>query len=241
MLAWLVPLFFFAVLMGSPVAGFLAFTVIGMVHAWQSWRQPHMANAFKWTREDSWLALCFMSIPLFKALSALWSEAPALAFQNAFWHAYYLFWPLVLLGLDRCQSDPRKVQIGLSLGLIVFGLHALFLEMSGDALHVPGVRANVGILAQLAMTAGIWSVIALTTPDTTFQWRCVHGAAALATGIVLVFSTRRLELMGFVALTGLVGLYRLRKQMTFWRALFLAVSAVAALAILIYLRKEWSI
>ncbi len=238
MLAWLPPLFFFAVLMGSPVPGFLVFVLIGMVHAWQSWRKPQAAGAFQWTRQDSWLALTFASIPLFKAVTMLWSPAPWLALQNAFWHAYYLFWPLVLLGIQRCRDQQGVTENSIGLGLICFGLYATGIELSGDSLHSPGVRANVGILAQLAMAVGAWSFAILTRPDQGRPARILHLMATVAAFVVLVFTTRRLELLGLVMLTGLISLYRWRARLTFLRTVSLAVALCAVVVLLVFFRLE---
>ena len=65
MWSWLIPLFFFAAPLGSPVPGFLVFGLLGLVHAWQSWKGVQHRNSFVWSHEDSVLAACFMSIPLF--------------------------------------------------------------------------------------------------------------------------------------------------------------------------------
>ena len=213
MLPWLIPLFFFAVLMGSPVPGFLVFTGIGVVHAWQSWRSPHLPNAFQWTREDSWLALCFMSIPLFKLLTLLWSPDPKLALGNVAWHLYFLFWPLVLLGLAKCHARQVDVDSGLAAGLVVSALWGLYQVKIQGAPDL-GAMGNVGITAQLAMAVGSWCLLALTRPkdagqDASPAWRWLHALAFVATWVVLVLSTRRLELLGFVGLSVGIVLYRL--------------------------------
>lgn len=238
MLHWLVPLFFFGVLMGSPVPGFLAFMLIGLWHAWQSWRQPHSDVAFRWTREDTWLALCFMSIPIFKLTTLLWSEDTRLALQNVGWHLYFIFWPLILLGLHRCKDDRHITEKSLAIGLICFGLYALAIEVQGQPLHSPGVRANVGILAQLVMAAGIWNFAILTRPGIAAKWRAVHLAAALSAFVVLVFTTRRLELLGLTALIALISIYRLRNNLNFFRTALLLLGLMGTVALLIFFRLE---
>lgn len=239
MLSWLVPLFFFAVLLGSPVPGFLVFTALGLVQIWQNRRQTAQHNAFVWTREDSWLALCFLSIPLFKALTALWSPTPSLAFQNAFWHLYFVFWPLVLLGLYRCKSSQENVEIAISLGLIVVAAwRSAFALTNWEVLH-PG-HANLGILAQLTMTIGAWNMLALTRPDSfaSHRRRGLHAAGLVATIVILVLSTRRLELLGFGAIMAIVIFYRLRQWITPIRAALLLMASMAFVVLLVYLRWE---
>jgi hypothetical protein len=238
MLAYLPPLFFFAALMGSPVVGFLVFMLLGLATAWQRWRSPVTDQPFAWTREDTLLALCFISIPLFKALSVLWSAAPVLAWKNAFQHSYFLFWPLVLLGLQRCQSTQTQVDRALALGLIVAAAWRLSYHLTQWDWISPG-NANVGILAQLVMVVGIWNLLALTRPGhITAMWRRVYAIAFFSTFTVLILSTRRLELMGFTLLSILTIAYRYRHHITLVRVLLFTVSATAAFAFLVYLRWD---
>jgi len=238
MLAYLPPLFFFAVLMGSPVPGFLVFMLLGSWHAWQSWRHPQTANAFHWTREDTWLALCFMSIPLFKLLSLLWSPDPALAQGNVAWHLYFLFWPLMLMALARCQANPVHTDRALATGLIVSALLAVYLSLLGSNTSINSM-GNVGILAQLAMAVGAWNLLALTRQQSAdSSARGLYGLAFLATWVVLVLSTRRLELLGFAALSFGILVYRLWRHLNARRLMGLVAIALLALCILVWLRWE---
>ncbi len=240
MLAWLPPVFFFAVLMGSPVPGFLVFMLIGIAHAWQSWRQPHSTNAFQWTRQDTWLALCFMSIPLFKALSVLWSTAPILAWKNAFQHSYFLFWPLVLVGLHRCRGQQVQVDRALSLGLLGYAMFAMFMQWRGTPIsEMGGARQNPGMVAQIAMLAGTWNLLTLTRPGQgAKQWRVLQALAILATFVIMVLTTRRLELLGFALLAALVMAYQLRHRLTLWRTLLGLAVFTALVGLLVYLRWD---
>lgn len=238
--AYLPPLFFFAVLMGSPVPGFLVFMLLGGWHAWQSWRQPQGAHAFHWTREDTWLALCFMSIPLFKALSVLWSQAPLLAWKNAFQHSYFLFWPLVLVSLQRCRAPQILVDRATALGLLAYTVFAIGMQVRGTPIsEMGGARQNPGIVAQIAMVAGTWNLLALTRPGfMSRHWRALLGLAYLGTHVVLVLTTRRLELLGFAALSAAVLAYRFRQHFTGLRALLALLAFTALLALLVYLRWD---
>ena len=238
MLACLPALFFFAVLMGSPVIGFLLFTLLGLVHLGKIRFASHARNAFEWTRQDAWLALSFVSIPLFKMLSALWSTQPELAFENAAWHAYFLFWPLVLMGIHHCQSNVLWAERSLALGLIAYGLYAIGIQLSGGAILDPD-RQNVGVLAQLAMALGGWNLLMLTRPGPMpGLWRGIHAVALVATLVALLSSTRRLELLGFMALAGLILLWRLRSRLNRVRALSPSALLLLLAGFLLYLRRE---
>ncbi|MFM8865672.1 MAG: O-antigen ligase family protein [Limnohabitans sp.] len=237
MLACLPALFFFAVLMGSPVPGFLLFMLLGIVHGWRSWRQPQSANALVWTRQDSWLALCFMSIPLFKLLTLLWSSQPQLALGNVAWHLYFLFWPLVLIGLARLQCKQQHLDQGLALGLVATAVFLAYrVLLAGD----PDARAlgNVGITAQLAMAVGGWNLLALTRPNTSTRDRGLYAGAFVATWVVLVFTTRRLELLGFAALSFAIGLYRLQHRLNRKQMVFACLAALLVAAAVMSLRWE---
>ncbi len=237
MLAWLPPLFFFAVLMGSPVPGFLVFMLIGMVHAWQSWRQPQVAGAFKWTRQDTFLALCFMSIPLFKLLTLLWSADTRLALGNVAWHLYFLFWPLMLLGLARCQAQQPTIDRSIALGLIAAAVFSAYLVLVKGHPH-NSLLGNVGITAQLTMTVGGWNLLALTRPDSHLRQRLLYGSAFIATCMVLIFTTRRLELLGFAALSFAVVLYRMQRLLSRRQMAFACLAALLVAAAVLSLRWE---
>jgi len=239
MLAWLPSLFFFAVLMGSPVPGFLVFMLIGIAHAWQSWRQPHSANAFQWTRQDTWLALCFMSIPLFKLLTLLWSADAKLALGNVAWHLYFLFWPLVLMGLSQCQSTQTTVDRALALGLIATAIWRSAFQITEWPWLNPGT-VNLGILAQLIMTVGAWNMLALTrsNPGSSSGWRGIHALALIATVVLLVLTTRRLELLGFALIAATMLAWRARSSLTPLRLLVGSVVFLGLLALLVYLRWD---
>lgn len=239
MLAWLPPLYFFTVLMGSPVPGFLVFMLIGIAHAWQSWRKPHSANAFQWTRQDTWLALCFMSIPLFKLLTLLWSADAKLVLGNVVGHLYFLFWPLVLLGLSQCKGAPQNhIDRAVALGLITVTLWRLAFDITGLNWLDHG-SPNRGILAQLTLVAGAWNLLALTRPDKSAgSWRKLYLLASLCTFVLLVHTERRLELLGFVLMTTSILVWRGRARLTPLKLTGLLAAAAALLAMLVYLRWD---
>lgn len=238
MLACLPPLFFFATLMGSPVIGFLIFTLLGLICTGKIWLFPSASGTLKWTAQDSWLALCFASIPLFKIFSILWSTQPEQALQNAIWHGYFLFWPLVLVGMQHCESDALWTERSLALGLIAYGLYAVIVYLGGGAIPDPH-RQNAGVLAQLALALGSWNLLILTRSGhmTTF-WRGIHATALIGTLVALISSTRRLELLGFLMLTGLTLVWRMRSQLNKARKLIFSLTVLLFIGALLYFRRE---
>jgi O-antigen ligase len=238
MLNSLPSLFFFAALMGSPLPGFFAFFFIGIWASWRAWRHPLEPGHWNWSAQDGWIALSFMSIVLFKLLSVLWSDQPRLALTNAGWHLYFLFWPLVLLGVDRCKTTQQQIDKAIATGLIFVALWRGMHALTGlDMLH-PG-SAGVGLLAQLAMIMGSWNLLALTRNDNTPpRWRTVQAIALIGTLIILVVSTRRQELFEFIFLcTGILA-YRYRNYCTPWRAVLGILLMLALLALLVGIRWE---
>lgn len=233
MLAGLIPLFFLAAPLGSPVPGLLVFVLIGLWHAVHSWRAPQHAGAFRWTREDSVLALCFMSIALFKLFTLLWSANPRLALGNVAWHLYFLFWPLVLIGLARCTPRwlrQEHLDLALALGLVLtagVGLYAVKVQGHPNL----GGLGNVGITAQLLMVLGSWNLLALTRPSPTAgAARLLLALAFMCTWIALVLTTRRLELLGFSALSLGIVLYRLWHRLSGLRLTLLVLLLMAGMA-----------
>ncbi len=231
-------LFFFAVLMGSPLPGFFAFVFIGIWASWRAWRNPLQPENWNWSAQDGWIALSFMSIVLFKLLSVSWSEQPRLALTNAGWHLYFLFWPVVLLGIDRCKTTQAKIDNAIASGLIFVALWRGMHAITGlTALH-PG-SAGVGLLAQLAMIMGSWNLLALTRTDNTPRhWRTVQAMALISTLIILVVSTRRQELFEFIFLSTGILAYRYRNYYTPWRAVLGTLLMLALLTLLIAIRWE---
>lgn len=224
--------------MGSPVPGFLLLALIGIGAAWKAWRHPEDPSHWVWQRQDTWLAASFMSIFLFKLLSLAWSDQPQLALTNAGWHLYFLLWPLVLLGVHQFKSSPAAVEKSIACGLVFVaiwrGTHAL---TQWQVIH-PGT-AGVGLLAQLAMTMGAWNLLALTRPDdTSARWRGVMALAFVSTLIILVLSTRRQELFGFILICTAILAYRFRQHYTPWRVFAGALMMLALLALMVAIRWE---
>ncbi len=238
MLTYLPVFFFFAALFGAPVLGLLVFSFMGMGAAWQAWRHPQKESHWVWTTQDKWLALSFMSILFFKLLSVAWSDKPMLALSNAGWHLYFLFWPLVLLGLNRCKTTQAQADKAIALGLIFTALWRSTYALTGwDAIN-PGA-SGTGLLAQLAMTMGAWNLLALTRPDDTPpRWRAIQGLAVLCTLIILVISFRRQELLEFIALAAGILAYRQRRHITIWKAIVGALIILGLLGLLVAIRWD---
>lgn len=231
-------LFFFTLLIGSPVPGFITFMLIGLWAAWQSLRRPQFQGHWIWSNQDVLLSLSFMSIFFFKLLSLTWSDQPALALANAGWHLYFLFWPLVLLGIDRCKSNQSQVDKAIAIGLIFVACwRGAHMVTDWSSIH-PG-DAGVGLLAQLAMIMGSWNLLALTRSDESQpRWRFIRIIAFFGTLIILIASTRRQELLGFILLTAVILAFRFQNFYTPWRA-FLGVLMMCTLSAgLIYIRWE---
>lgn len=231
-------LFFFGALMGSPVVGLLVFTIMGMVATWQAWRHPEHAGHWTWQTHDRWLALSFMSVFLFKVISTAWSSQPAMALGNAAWHMAFFLWPLVLLGLNHCKTTQTHVDQSIAAGLVFVASWRLAFEITGWS-HISPGSANLGILAQLTMTLGTWNLLALTRPGQISRThRGLQALALMGTLIILFLSTRRLELLGFIALSAVIMAYRLRHHYTPWRALGGVVVMFGLLAFLVAIRWD---
>jgi len=224
--------------MGSPVPGFLVLSLLGIAAAWKAWRNPVSPGRWIWQRQDTWLAASFMSIFLFKILSLAWSDQPNLALANAGWHLYFLLWPLVLLGVHQFKSPLTDIEKSIACGLIFVAIWRLTYALTEWALIHPGT-AGVGLLAQLAMTMGAWNLLALTRPDyTEARWRGVMAVAFVSTLIILILSTRRQELFGFILISTAILAYRFRHNLTPWRAVLGTVVMLGLLGIMVAIRWE---
>jgi O-antigen ligase len=234
----LLPIIFFALLMGSPVPGFLLLTMIGIWTAWNAWRHPQQVSNWLWSKKDYWIALSFMSIVLFKLFSVLWSTEPVLAFANVGWHLYIIFWPLVFLGLSRFETTQAQIDNAVAAGLVFVALWRGIYALTELSIFYPG-SAGIGLLAQLAMTMGAWNLLALTRADNTIRiWRTLQAVALPCTFIIIILSTRRQELLGFFLIcTGILA-YRFRNFYTPWRAISATLVLLVLLGFLIAIRWE---
>lgn len=242
MLKFLPPLYFLGVILipGATEFGVLVFALLGLAGLLR-WRSP-LAMGFQWQWVDSTVSLAFASVFLFKFLSMLWADQPRLALSNALWHLHFLFWPLVLLGLQRCHAAQKDVERAVAAGLVAVALWFLVFKLSGERLlpFEDAGSSNLGVLAQMALFLGAWNLLALSRPGVSL--RSADGqlkvAGFIAAWVVLVASTRRLELLGLLLITAAVLAYRMRSRLTLGRLLLLALGVSALTGLMVYLRWE---
>lgn len=224
--------------MGSPVPGFLILALIGIWTIVTIWRKSLPDGYWKWSQKDILIALSFMSIFLFKLLSTTWSSEPNLALANSGWHLYFLFWPLVFLGLNRFKTTQSEIDKAVAAGLVFVAIWRGTYALTGVPFFDPG-PAGIGLLAQLAMTMGAWNLLALTRKDDTSKfWRVLQGLALPSTFIIIILTTRRQELLGFFLIFSIILSYRLRHLYSPLRAIIIFLLFTTILCLLIYIRWE---
>jgi O-antigen ligase len=245
MLQLLPALYFLGVILipGATELGLLALAVLGL---WVllRWREPKVVGwqGFQWSSVDSRLSLAFASVFLFKCLTMLWADQPSLALSNALWHLHFLLWPLVLLGLHRCAAASINVERAVAAGLVAVATWFLVFQLS-DGHWLPFEDAgssNLGVMAQMTLFLGTWNLLALSRPG--LHWRSGDGllkaAAFVAAWVVMIASTRRLELLGLLLVTASVLAYRLRSSLTVGRMVLGVLGVVALTGLMVYLRWE---
>ena len=245
MLKFLPPLYFLGVILipGSTELGALVLALLGLVVLLRL-RAPAAVGlrSFQWQSVDSRLSLAFASVFLFKFLSVLWADQPRLALSNALWHLHFLLWPLVLLGLHRCAAAQKDVERAVATGLVLVAAWFCVFKLSGERLlpFEDAGSSNLGVLAQMALFLGTWNMLALTRAGVSL--RSADGVlkllAFVAAWVVMIASTRRLELLGLLAMTAGVSVYRLRSRLTVGRLLLVALGVLALAGLMVYVRWE---
>lgn len=242
MLKFLPPLYFLGVILlpGATELGALLLALLGLWGLLR-WRVSGL-RGFEWSAVDSRLSLAFASVFLFKCLSMLWAEEPSLALSNALWHLHFLLWPLVLLGLHRCGSVRTDVERAVAAGLVAVAAWFVVFKLSGGR-WLPFEDAgssNLGVLAQMTLFLGTWNLLALTRPGERLQSAdgAFKAVAFVAAWVVMIASTRRLELLGLLLVTATVLVYRLRSRLTVWRLLWVVLAVLALTGLMVYLRWE---
>lgn len=236
MTMWLIPLVFFTALLGGLVPGFLVLTLWGGVQTWRLWRSPGLRASLAWGRADTALALSFMGIVVFKMLTLLWSDDPLGVAHNVAWHLYFLFWPLVFLGLWACPSPTARVEQATAWGLLLTTGVAAVLQARGGHINALG---NVGILAQLVMVLGGWMGLVWSRPDQGADGRrWLFGLAWVACWVLLVMTSRRLELLGFVVLTAVLLVLRYGRRFSRSQWAWMGLLLCGLMALVVGLRWE---
>ncbi|PUE09124.1 hypothetical protein B9Z51_09405 [Limnohabitans sp. T6-5] len=245
MLKFLPLLYFLGVILipGDTELGVLILALLGFVVLVQR-RAPGAAGlrSFQWRSVDSRLSLAFASVFLFKCLSMLWADLSGLALNNALWHLHFLLWPLVLLGLHRCGADQKDVERAVAAGLVVVAAWFLVFKLSGER-WLPFEDAgssNVGVLAQMTLFLGTWNLLALSRPGGNLASSdgVLKILAFVSAWVVIIASTRRLELLGLLVVTATVLVYRLRSRLTFVRLSLVLLGMLALVGLMVYLRWE---
>jgi O-antigen ligase len=186
-------------------AGALAFSRAGTLQ--------HLA----WKRRDSWISLCIASVFLFKMASALWSETPYLAVRNALWHTHLLLWPLVLVGLGRCNASLESVEKPIAWGLIAtalwYGLSLFGATPDPNRPYFEAGTTGYQQLGQLTLVLGSLNFVTLTRPGLiTPRW--LYALAFLATVVILHATSRRIEMAAFAVIVIGCTAYRLWHRLT---------------------------
>lgn len=223
---------------GLAEGGLLVLALWGM---WACWVPSRRASLPWGLSSDKWLSLAFMSVFLFKLVSAVWAQDPSLAVRNAFWHIHFLLWPLVFCGLAQCNVEQKWVDKGIGFSLLVVAAWYLGFVLTGWswlAFEDAGTT-HPGVLAQVTLVLGVWALLALTRPvEAGGSDRVFHAFAALAAPVVLVASGRRLELMGYLLLVPLFLALRFRQRMSPMRWLVGGVMFLALAGLMVYARWE---
>lgn len=165
-----------------------------------------------WERRDSWISLCIALVFLFKMASALWSGTPYLAVRNALWHTHLLLWPLVLIGLHRCNARLHDIDKPLAWGLIFtaiwYGLSLFWATPDPNRPFFEAGTTGYQQLGQLTLVLGSLNFVTLTRPGLTAP-RWLYALALLATVVVLHATSRRIEMAAFAVIVIGCTAYRL--------------------------------
>jgi O-antigen ligase len=165
-----------------------------------------------WQRRDTWISLCIASVFLFKMASALWSGTPYLAVRNALWHTHLLLWPLVLIGLHRCNARLHDIEKPLAWGLILtaiwYGLSLFWATADPNRPFFEAGTTGYQQLGQLTLVLGSLNFVTLTRPGLKAP-RWLFAWALLATVVVLHATSRRIEMAAFAVIVIGCTAYRL--------------------------------
>jgi len=214
----LLPGVYFGLILLLPLlseAGVLVFTLIGLLALIRS--RTATLSSLSWQRSDSLISLCIASVFIFKMISAMWSETPYLAVRNALWHTHLLLWPLVAIGLSRCQPQTSDIEKSMAWGLIATAAWYLLSSFwsSSDPTRPFFEAGTTGYqqLGQLTLVLGAMNFVVLTRPQlSTPRWLFAAGWVA---SIVIVHATsRRIEMAALGVILITVMAYRLGHKLS---------------------------
>lgn len=233
---YLLPGFYFGLILILPLlseAGVLIFALIGLI-ALVRLRSATL-DSVSWQRSDSLISLCIASVFIFKIISALWSGTPYLAVRNALWHTHLLLWPLVAIGLSRCNPQTNDIEKSMAWGLIATAIwYVLSIFWSTQDPTRPFFEAGTTgyqQLGQLTLVLGAMNFLALTRPQVSAP-RWLFAVAMVASIIILHATSRRIEMAAFGVIVIGVMAYRLWHRLSkFQVAGILATACIVMLTI----------
>lgn len=209
----LLPGIYFGLILIIPLLSEVGVLILALTGAWSLvYSRESTLRKLDWQPRDSWICLCITSVFLFKFVSALWSDSPYLAVRNALWHTHLLLWPLVLIGLSRCEVTAESIERPIAWGLVFTALwyFASLLWSTPDPTRPYFMAGTTGYqqLGQLTLVLGTLNFLTLTRPGLTSP-RWLFALAFLCTLVVLHATSRRIEIAAFaLILLACVG-YRL--------------------------------
>jgi O-antigen ligase len=212
------PGIYFGLILIVPLLSEAGVLIAACMGAWAlAFSRAETLQQLGWQRRDSWVSLCIVSVFLFKMLSALWSETPYLAVRNALWHTHLFLWPLVLIGLGRCNNTLEDIEKPLAWGLIATALwYLLSLVWATPDPTRPFFKAGTTgyqQLGQLTLVLGAMNFMTLTRPQLHGP-RWLFALAMLATVVILHATSRRIEMASFAVIVTACLAYRLRHNFT---------------------------
>jgi O-Antigen ligase len=240
----LITLYFFLYLLirHASEVGVLAFLLLGLlVLVVPKMRVQALASVSGWQQQDSWMALCFASVFIFKLVSSLWSASSSLGLNNAMWHVHFVAWPLVVLAMLFCKPKLNHALAALSISLTITGVWMLGAMLIGKHGYYPLIfKINVGVLAELVLVCASLLLVALMTATTakSKNLAVLYLFGVLGAFVILYSTGRRTEWIAFFIVLGSLVVWHLRGSMTVVRTLLAIFVFVLLIALLFYLRQD---
>lgn len=214
----LLPGVYFGLILIVPLLSEAGVLFLALAGAWSLvFSRESLFKKLDWQARDSWICLCITSVFLFKLLSSLWSDIPYLAVRNAFWHVHLLLWPLVLIGLSRCEGTAESIERPMAWGLAVtaFWYLSSLLWSTPDPTRPYFAAGTTGYqqLGQLTLVLGTLNFLTLTRPRLSSP-RWLFALAFLSTLVILHATSRRIEMAAFALILMACVAYRLRTRLS---------------------------